>query len=225
MRPKGLVVAIDGPAGSGKSTIAKALARRLAYLYIDTGAMYRCVTLAAVRGKADFTDPEALAKVARAADILLEQAPSGLRVVLDGEEVENLIRTPQISRWTSQYTANSPGVRLALVARQRELGLNGGVVMEGRDIGTVVFPDADRKIYFDVSVAERARRRIRDYEGRGIPYVAGEVRADIERRDEEDRGRPIGPLLQAPDAVRVLGDGKDVDAILEEILGLLPDRP
>lgn len=221
MGPKGRVIAIDGPAGSGKSTVAKALARRLSYLYIDTGAMYRCVTLAAQRANADFGDPQALAEVAQKADIRLEAAPEGLRVYLDGEEVDQLIRSPEISRLTSQSSANSPGVRAVLVARQRELGRNGGVVMEGRDIGTVVFPHADTKIYFNVSVEERTRRRIADYEGRKIPYLASRVREDIERRDEEDRSRPIGPLKRAPDAVLVEGDGKSVEQILEEIEGLL----
>jgi len=222
MGPKGLVIAIDGPAGSGKSTVAKSLARRLGYLYIDSGAMYRCVTLAALRARADFGDPAALAALAESSDIRLEPGEPDLRVFLDGEEVENLLRTPDISRRTSQFTANSPGVRSALVARQRELGAQGGVVMEGRDIGTVVFPGADKKIYFDVSVDERTRRRIQDYERRGIPYDASEVHAEIERRDAEDRGRIIGPLRRADDASLVLGDGKSVEAILQEILGLLP---
>jgi cytidylate kinase len=225
MGPKGLVIAIDGPAGSGKSTVAKALARRMDYLYIDSGAMYRCVTLAALRAHADFSDPEALAVLAETVDIDLEPGEAGLKVFLDGEEVENLLRTPDISRRTSQFTANSPGVRQALVARQRELGSQGGVVMEGRDIGTVVFPEADRKIFFDVSVDERTRRRIQDYERRGIQHAADEVRAEIERRDAEDRSRPIGPLIQAGDAALVLGDGKSVEQILDEIMGLLPSGP
>jgi cytidylate kinase len=221
MGPKGRVIAIDGPAGSGKSTVAKALARRLSYLYIDTGAMYRCVTLAAQRAHADFGDAEALAGVARGAEIRLEAAPEGLRVYLGDEEVDQLIRTPEISRLTSQSTANSPGVRSVLVSKQRELGRDGGVVMEGRDIGTVVFPKADTKIFFNVSVEERVRRRIAEYEERKIPYLASRVRTDIEKRDAEDRSRPIGPLKRAPDALLVEGDGKSVDAILEEIVGLL----
>ncbi|HTA16575.1 MAG TPA: (d)CMP kinase [bacterium] len=222
MGTKGLVIAIDGPAGSGKSTVAKALARRLGYLYIDTGAMYRCVTLAAKRQNADFGDASALAAVAKAVHIDLKPAEAGLKVFLDGEEVDNQIRTPEISKLTSQATANSAGVREALVERQRQLGKAGGVVMEGRDIGTVVFPKADLKIYFDVSVDERARRRVLDYQMRGIPFVAEQVRSDIERRDQEDRNRPIGPLKQAPDATLLKGDGKTVDHILEELLKLMP---
>ncbi len=222
MGPDGWTIAIDGPAGSGKSTVAKALARRLGYLYIDSGAMYRCVTLAALRRGVDFGDPEALAAVARSCDMRLEPVPAGLKVFLDGEEVENLLRTPDISRRTSAYTANSRGVREALVVRQREWGARGGVVMEGRDIGTVVFPGADLKVYFDVAVEERTRRRVLDYASRGIERTPEEVRADIERRDAEDKGRPVGALVRAPDAVLVRGDGKDVETILAEILGLLP---
>jgi cytidylate kinase len=222
MRAERLVIAIDGPAGSGKSTVAKALARRLGYLYIDTGAMYRCVTLAAKRRSVDFGDAAALAGVARAVRIGLEPGELGLKVFLDGEEVDNEIRSPEISRLTSQSTANSPGVREALVTRQRELGAGGGVVMEGRDIGTVVFPKADLKVYFDVSPAERTRRRVLDFQMRGIPFVEDDVRRDIERRDAEDRQRPIGPLRQAEDAQKVLGDGKTVDQIVEELLDLMP---
>lgn len=222
MGPKGLVIAIDGPAGSGKSTVAKVLARRLGYTYIDSGAMYRCVTLAALRRGTDFADRAALAAVAASVRIELKPTEEGLDVFLDGEDVENLIRTPEISKLTSQDTANSPGVRTALVAMQQAMGAQGGVVMEGRDIGTVVFPQADIKIYFDVTVEERTRRRKLDFERRGIPFVEKELRGEIERRDAEDRKRPIGPLLQAADAHLVLGDGKTVEGILDELLALLP---
>jgi cytidylate kinase len=217
-----LVIAIDGPAGSGKSTVAKALARRLGYRYIDTGAMYRCVTLAAKRSGTRFEDPAALAAVAEAIHIDLQPGEVGMKVFLDGQDVDNEIRTPEISALTSQRTANAPGVRAALVARQQAMGREGGVVMEGRDIGSVVFPDADLKVYFNVSVDERSRRRVLDFQRRGIPFEAGTVHADIERRDAEDRGRPIGPLIQASGAVRIEGDGKSVEETLEEILALLP---
>lgn len=224
MGPRGLVIAIDGPAGSGKSTVAKALARRLGYRYIDTGAMYRCVTLAAKRQGTDFEDKAALAAVAEAIHIDLQPGEVGMKVFLDGQDVDNDIRTPEISALTSAKTANAPGVRSALVARQQAMGREGGVVMEGRDIGSVVFPDADLKVYFNVSVDERSRRRILDFQRRGIPFEASTVHADIERRDGEDRSRPIGPLIQAPGAVRVEGDGKTVEQTLDEILQLLPPQ-
>lgn len=218
------IIAIDGPAGSGKSTVAKALAKRLGFLYIDTGAMYRCVTLAAQRRKIDFEAPGELEEVARSIDIKLESGESGLKVYLDGEEVENKLRTPEISWLTSQKTANAPGVRAAMVAQQQALGANGGVVMEGRDIATVVFPNADLKIYFDVSVEERTKRRIADFQKRGIEFEAAQVRHDIEKRDAEDRSRPMGALKKADGSVTVLGDGKSVEDILAEIQALLTSK-
>ena len=217
-----LVIAIDGPAGSGKSTVAKALAKKLGYLYIDTGAMYRAVTLAGLRQGIDFEDPHRIAEVAESSKIELAPGEPQIKVMLDGENIENLIRTPEVSWLTSQKTANSPGVRERLVTRQRELGAAGGVVMEGRDIGTVVFPDADLKVYFQVSVEERTRRRIADFEARGIPFDPDLVRQEIEKRDREDQGRPQGALKKARGAVDVLGDGKPVETILSELVGLLP---
>ena len=221
MAERAPIIAIDGPAGSGKSTVAKALAKRLGFLYIDTGAMYRCVTLAALRLKVDFEDPAPLELVARNIKIELIAGEERLKVLLDGEDVENQLRTPEISWLTSQKTANVPGVRHALVEQQQALGAKGGVVMEGRDISTVVFPNADLKIYFDVSVEERSRRRIADFQKRGIDFEAAQVRHDIEKRDAEDRGRPMGALMKADGSVTVQGDGKSVEDILAEIQGLL----
>jgi cytidylate kinase len=218
------IVAIDGPAGSGKSTVAKALAKRLGFLYIDTGAMYRCVTLAALRRKIDFEDVAQLEQVAQEIEIRLEAGEPRLNVYLNGEEVENQLRTPEISWLTSQKTANAPGVRQALVAQQQALGANGGVVMEGRDIATVVFPQADLKVYFDVSVEERTRRRIADFQKRAIEFEAAQVKSDIEKRDAEDRSRPMGALKKAEGSVTVLGDGKSVEDILAEIQALLGPR-
>ena len=224
MAERAPIIAIDGPAGSGKSTVAKALAKRLGFLYIDTGAMYRCVTLASLRRKVDFEDASQLEQVARGIQIRLEPAEPRLKVFLDGEDVENQLRTPEISWLTSQKTANAPGVRAALVAQQQALGAQGGVVMEGRDIATVVFPSADLKIYFDVSVEERTRRRIADFQKRGIEFEAAQVRHDIEKRDTEDRSRPMGALKKAEGSVTVLGDGKSVEDILAEIQGLLAPK-
>ncbi len=217
-----IAIAIDGPAGSGKSTVAKTLARELGYLYVDTGAMYRTVTLAARRAGVDPADKEGLARVAREAAIGVEPSQGGMRVFLDGREVGNEIRTPEISRLTSQFTANAPGVRQAMVERQRRLGGGGGVVMEGRDISTVVLPRAELKVYLDASVQERTRRRIRDFEQRGIAYDAGKVEQDIRSRDDEDRARPVGALKVDPQAVLIQGDGKDPRKVIAEILGHWP---
>jgi len=160
MSKKKPIIAIDGPAGSGKSTLAKALAKRLGLLYIDTGAMYRAVTFEAIKRGANFEDADALSKVAHEIKIRLEYDDQGTKVFINGKPYVNEIRTPEISRLTSQVTANVRGVREALVSQQWEMGKNGGVVMEGRDIGTVVFPDAELKLYFEVSAEERTRRRI-----------------------------------------------------------------
>jgi cytidylate kinase len=178
--------------------------------------------LAALRRKVDPADREAVAQVARQADIQLVATPDGLRVSLDGEPVGESIRTPEISALTSRLTANSPGVREELVRRQRELGRQGGVVMEGRDITTVVFPKAQLKVYLDCSVEERVRRRSLQFTQQGIAFDAAGLRGQIQRRDEEDMRRPIGALRLAPGTVKVLSDGKTPEAIVEEIVGHLP---
>jgi cytidylate kinase len=223
--PRKPIIAIDGPAGSGKSTLAKALALKLGLTYIDTGAMYRAVTLACLRKGIDFSDGEAVSRIAHETKIELKTTPSGTRVFLGGEDVEDQIRTPEVSKLTSQVTANIRGVREALVSRQWDMGHEGGVVMEGRDIGTVVFPDADLKVYFEVSVEERSSRRIKDFKERGIAFDEDKVRADIENRDIEDKTRHWGALKRAADAVLISGDGKSVEELAEEIMEQLPRSP
>jgi cytidylate kinase len=221
---KKAIIAIDGPAGSGKSTLARALAGRLGLLYIDTGAMYRAVTFEAQRLGVDFNDSEALSKVAHQIKIRLEVLATGTKVYIDGRSYENEIRTPEISRLTSQIVANTRGVREALVSQQWEMGKDGGVVMEGRDIGSVVFPDADLKLYFEVSPEERARRRIKDLKERGIAFDEASVLSDILRRDWEDTHRPWGALRHAENAVYLQGDGRSVEDLVAEILGQLKAR-
>jgi cytidylate kinase len=218
--PKKIIIAIDGPAGSGKGTLAKRLALELGYVYIDTGAMYRCVSLAAMRRGLDFGDKQALADLAEELDIRLETQAGALHVYLNGEEVDNAIRSPEISRLTSANVANVGGVRDAMLRRQRAIGAQGGVVMEGRDIGTDVFPGAQLKIYLDVSPQERARRRIADYQARGIAFDPAQVLEDISRRDAEDMGRPRGALRKTPDSKVIIGDGKSVDQLVAQALAL-----
>ncbi len=220
-----MIIAIDGPAGSGKSTLARAVASRLNYRYIDTGGMYRAVTLLAQREGLSFDDPTALAACALRARIELRVMPESTRVFLNDEDVEDLIRTPEISKLTSQKTANSPGVRETMRERQRAFGLEGGVVMEGRDIGTVVFPNADLKVYFEVSAQERAQRRVKDYQERGITFDSDSVLTEIKSRDSEDMGRPIGPLKRAEDAILIKGDDKRVADLVDEVLSHLPEVP
>jgi len=204
----GNVIAIDGPAGAGKSTLARRVADKLGYIYIDTGAMYRAVALWALREKVDLADAHRLEQLALAADIRLLP---GNKVVLNGEDVSNAIRTPEVSAGASKV-ASIGLVRAALVARQRLIAETASVVMEGRDIGTVVFPDARVKIFLDADANERVRRR------------AGEPAAELAARDERDRSRVESPLVQAPDAVYLDSTGLSEDEVEAAILKLVRAR-
>ncbi len=196
-----LVIAIDGPSGSGKSTTARLLAERLGYLYVDTGAMYRAVTLKALRAGIDATDGEGLARIARRTEVRLEPRPEGVRVLLDGEDVSDDIRTSQVTRYVSAVS-EVPVVREVLVAAQRVLGAEGGVVLEGRDIGTVVFPDADIKIWMEADLGIRAARRRLELAGRGASPEVGEVTEDLARR-----GAPVQRRGRRPARGRLSGAG------------------
>lgn len=217
MRP--LTIAIDGPSGAGKGTVARAVAEALGYRHVDTGAMYRAVGwLAVQRGVAweDVSGLEALARAAR-----FELGPS--RVVIDGHDVTHAIRTPAIDR-AATAVARVAGVRAALVAQQRALGADGGVVMEGRDIGTVVFPDADLKIYLDASPDERARRRASDPAHAGGAEGVASVAGALAERDRLDRTRAASPLTVAPDAVVIDTTGLPVHEVVARALALVRAR-
>ena len=202
--PKKITIAIDGPAASGKSTTARQVARRLGYLYIDSGAMYRAVTLLALRRGIDVKDFPAVAQIAREADIRFagDGFPGETRIYLNGEDVSREIRTPEIDRHISPVAAN-PQVREILVRKQQELGRQGGVVMDGRDIGTVVFPQAELKVFMLASAEERSRRRQKELAEKGIEVPFQEILREIERRDREDMNRRHGPLKKAPDALEL----------------------
>jgi CMP/dCMP kinase len=215
-----IVVAIDGPAGSGKSTLAKRVASRLQFIYIDTGAMYRAVALWAVRQGVAFDDHHRMEQLATAAEIELE--PGG-RVRLNREDVSDAIRAPEVSNGASKIAVIS-GVRRAMVAKQRELGQRMSVVMEGRDIGTVVFPDADVKIYLDAAVEERVRRRLHDLREKGDPITVAELTAQIRERDLRDSTRADAPLSQAPDAIYLDSTGLSIEQVEEAILKLVRGR-
>ena len=212
----GHVIAIDGPAGAGKSTIARRIAERLGYLYVDTGAMYRAIAFWAVSENIDLNDSYRLEQLTRAASI--ELLPHN-RVFLNGEDVSAAIRTPEVSAAASKVAAVG-AVRRALVAQQRELAESANLVMEGRDIGTVVFPDARVKIYLDADPAERVRRRSGEQPG----VVPEELAAQIAERDERDRRRAQSPLVQAPDATYLDSTGLTEDQVAEEILKIVRAR-
>ena len=217
---KRVIVAIDGPAGAGKSTIARRVAAKLGFVYIDTGAMYRAVALWALRTGVDPNDMHRLEQLAKAAKIEL---PEPGRVELNGEDVSAAIREPAVSDHASKVAA-VPGVRRALVDRQREIAQEFSVVMEGRDIGTVVFPDAHIKIYLDASALIRAERRAEELRQRGIEATAEHLTREMEDRDRRDRSRANSPLMQAPDAVYLDSSELSPEDVEDAILKLVRAR-
>ena len=219
-------IAIDGPAGAGKSTVAEALARRLGYLYFDTGVLYRAVTLAALRRDIPLGDESALAALVEAIhiDVEVPRIHDGrtLTVLLDGEDVTWAIRAPEVERNVSAVSAHA-AVRAALLQRQREVAARGGVIMAGRDIGTVVLPNADLKLYLQASPAVRARRRQGDEEQRGLHRDYDQVLADILRRDDIDTHRAISPLRVADDARVIDNEANDIALVLAAIERVLAE--
>jgi len=214
-----MVITIDGTVGSGKSTAAAGLARRLGAVHLDTGAMYRALTLKALDTGADLEDPEALTALARESTIALDGEPGRQRVRLDGRDVTDAIRANRIST-QSHYLARTAGVRQVLVAAQRALGEKAGdVVAEGRDQGTVVFPDADAKFFLDAAPEERARRRQLELQGRGEYRSYREVLAEIRERDRRDSTREADPLRMADDAVRIDTTDLGVEAMIDVLAG------
>lgn len=199
MSARKLVIAIDGPAGAGKSTVAARLARKLGYLNIETGAMYRALALKAQQVSVSLDDGDALLGLAGQSRIVLEPTVEGSRVLLDGVDVSARVRREDITAAASRVSVH-PRVREWMVARQREMGLRGGVVMEGRDIGTKVFPDADLKIFLDAHPEVRVERRIRQQQEKGIAQPASAVATEMQERDRRDQTRSASPLVPAPDA-------------------------
>jgi cytidylate kinase len=217
---RALRVAVDGPAGAGKSTVARAVAQRLHYHYVDTGAMYRALTWKALRSGVDLRDARAVARVLDTMDLTLIAAgpdDADTRVLVDGEEVSEQIRTPEVHASVS-LVAGYPAVRAAMTRRQRELAQEGGVVMDGRDIGTFVLPDAELKVFLTADLAVRAARRQAELRARGFVMSLESLQEDIRRRDRLDMEREVAPLREAADALHIDTSRLSVAAVVEQIL-------
>src|SRR5579863_2060169 len=218
-----LIIAIDGPVGSGKSTVARRVAELLGYTHLDSGAMYRAVGLKALRRGVPLDSPERLARLAETAHIDLVPRDGRLLVLLDGEDVTDAIRAPEVSHAAS-VVAVVPGVRHPMVAEQRRAGQAGGVVMEGRDIGSVVFPHAELKIFLDATPEVRAARRQRELEEKGEPLEFAKVLEEVHRRDQRDREREMSPLVRAVDAVVVDNTAMDAEETARVIVLLAKEQ-
>jgi cytidylate kinase len=218
-----LVIAIDGPSGVGKSSLGKALARRLGILYIDSGAVYRAVALDALNAEVELEDAVAVAAIASRSDIRLEGDPDHLRVILNNRDVTREIRQPETSH-ASSVIATIPQVREAVVLKLREMSRGSGVVMDGRDIGTKVFPDAQVKLFLDASPDVRARRRWEEDRNRGREVTIDQVSGELQSRDRRDTLRLATPLIQAADAVFIDTSDMELDRVVDRVLEIVESR-
>lgn len=216
-------IAIDGPAGAGKSTIAKKIAKELGFIYVDTGAMYRAMALYFIRNHIAAEDEKAIEAACPEVSVSITYVDGEQQVLLNGENVNGLIRTEEVSRMTSASSKNK-AVRMKLVDLQRELADKENVVMDGRDIGTYVLPNATTKVYLTASVKERARRRYEEQAARGVECTLDEIAQDIEARDKQDMNREFAPLKQAEDAVLVDSSAMTIDEVAAAIIAIYEKR-
>jgi len=223
MDKKKIAIAIDGPAAAGKSTVAKKVARRLSYIYIDTGAMYRALTLKANRLNINFQDEESLINLLEQTNIELKQSEDGQLVFMDGREVTSDIRTESVTSKVS-YIAAHPGIRKEMVIRQQALADGNGVVMDGRDIGTHVLPYAEVKIFLIATVEERAKRRYEENVQKGFPADLEKLKKEIEQRDQLDSSRQTAPLIKAAGAIEIDTTSLSIDEVAEKILTIAESR-
>lgn len=219
---RGCIIAIDGPSGAGKSTVSQELARRLNYLYLDTGAMYRAAALQAKRLGVSWDDPQELARMCAKLDLDLVLKKGKPCTLLFGEDVSEAIRTPEMSRGASRVSAQQP-VREKLWELQRRIGREGGIVAEGRDIGTVVFPEAECKFYLDATPEVRARRRCEELRGKGLAVDYTSTLEEVQKRDRDDQQRALAPLRPAPDAVIIDSTDLTPDEVVEVLLRLVAE--
>ena len=211
------VIAIDGPSGAGKGTVCQLLAEKLGWHLLDSGAIYRVLATAALRQQIDLDDVDALVAQASRLNVMFKSTPLGVSVILDGEEVSSQLRTEQMGNAASKIAAYPP-VREALLQRQRAFRVAPGLIADGRDMGTVVFPDAEVKIFLDASAEERANRRLKQLQGKGFDVKFEHLLLEIKERDERDRNRPVAPLRPAEDALVVDSTTMDIQAVMQSIL-------
>lgn len=216
-------IAIDGPAAAGKSTVAKIVAKRLSYIYIDTGAMYRAITWKAMKHHVDLENEQALFDLLKKTEIELQKTDKGQNVYVDGQDVTNDIRLPEVSNHVS-IVSKHEFIRKEMVARQKLLASDGGVVMDGRDIGTHVLPNAEVKIFLKASVDERAKRRHEENMKKRIPSDLEQIKSDIAKRDKLDSERKIAPLRKAQDAIEIDTTSLSIEQVVNQIMAIVSER-